>query len=584
MNDTKHANRDERASLRTVLRANASSIAGLSVTSLAGGLLEAGFLVIVTKLAFALTEEERQVELLADVSLTLTLALTLALIVVLLRISAAIASAWQSARLSSDLVASIRRQLASSFLRASWAAQHDSRNGRLQELLTTYAQQGSVLGVSLGTVVISGFSLIALLSTAIAVEPIASVVLIGGVFLLASILRPIRSAIRKQARSTASTGMDFATSLNEVSQLGMEMHVFGVQKQTEQRVYRLIAENESTSRRLRFLQGLLPAMYTGLAYIAVLSALGIIASMGSTDLRSIGAVLIIMLRSFSYGQGLQSGVASVSSTVPFLTSLDRELTRYRDAERPTGHKTVGSAHSVNIERLHFAYDLSVPVLKDVSFTIEPHEILGVIGPSGGGKSTLVQLLLGLRIPNSGSLKVDGQDLQTLKRSQWVRKATFVPQDSHLIEGSVAENIRFLRDWVSFEDIKAAAELANLAEDIEKWDDGYERQVGSGGSYLSGGQKQRLTIARALVEQPDLLILDEPTSSLDVRSETLIRSTLDNLRQQTTIVIVAHRLSTLAICDRLVVVQDGILEDIGTPLELETSSDFYRTALELPGLE
>ena len=196
----------------------------------------------------------------------------------------------------------------------------------------------------------------------------------------------------------------------------------------------------------------------------------------------------------------------------------------------------------------------------------------------------MQLLLGLRIPNSGSLKVDGQDLQTLKRSQWVRKATFVPQDSHLIEGSVAENIRFLRDWVSFEDIKAAAELANLAEDIEKWDDGYERQVGSGGSYLSGGQKQRLTIARALVEQPDLLILDEPTSSLDVRSETLIRSTLDNLRQQTTIVIVAHRLSTLAICDRLVVVQDGILEDIGTPLELETSSDFYRTALELSGLE
>ena len=145
--------------MRTVLRANASSIAGLSVTSLAGGLLEAGFLVIVTKLAFALTEEERQVELLADVSLTLTLALTLALIVVLLRISAAIASAWQSARLSSDLVASIRRQLASSFLRASWAAQHDSRNGRLQELLTTYAQQRSVLGVSLGTVVISGFNL-----------------------------------------------------------------------------------------------------------------------------------------------------------------------------------------------------------------------------------------------------------------------------------------------------------------------------------------------------------------------------------------------------------------------------------------
>ncbi len=558
-------------------------MAALSATSIAAGLLEAGFLVIVTKTAFAVTDGDQAVQLIAGIDPSLTVALGIGLLVVALRIAAAISSAWQSATLSSKLVASTRRQLANAFLRASWAAQHESQSGRLQELLTTYAQQGSALGVSLGSATIAGFSLLALLCSAIAVEPVASIVLIVSVLLLASILRPIRSAIRRQARSVASTGMEFATSLNEISQLGLEMHVFGIQEQTERRVSYLIKENESVSRRLRFLQGVLPAMYTGLAYVAVLGALGTISLMGAADLGSIGAVMLIMLRSLSYGQGLQSALANASSAVPFLTSLDSELERYHRAELTVGTNDVKSARTISARSINFGYIAEVPVIRDVTFEIGPKEIVGIIGPSGGGKSTLVQLLLGLRLPDSGTLMVDDICIETIKHDQWVRKVTLVPQDSHLIEGTVAENIRFLRDWVSDEDIQAASEMANLAEDIDKWDDKYERQVGSGGSNLSGGQKQRLTIARALVERPDLLILDEPTSSLDARSEALIRTTLDNLRHETTVIIVAHRLSTLDICDRLIVVNDGRIEAIGTPAELQASSQFYQTILALSGL-
>ena len=171
----------------------------------------------------------------------------------------------------------------------------------------------------------------------------------------------------------------------------------------------------------------------------------------------------------------------------------------------------------------------------------------------------------------------------IKRSQWSWKVTFVPQQAHLIGGTVSENIRFLRDDVSQQDIEDAAKLAHLHEDIMGWEDGYEREVGEQGGRLSGGQQQRLIIARALVENPELLILDEPTSALDVRSESLIRETLDDLRETTTIIIIAHRLSTLGSCDRVMVIQDGELKAFDTPERLEQSSAFYREALVLSGM-
>ena len=171
----------------------------------------------------------------------------------------------------------------------------------------------------------------------------------------------------------------------------------------------------------------------------------------------------------------------------------------------------------------------------------------------------------------------------LSRAEWARKVTFVPQQAHLVAGTVADNIRFFRDDVSDEQVAEAARLANLHDEVLAMVDGYDRQVGEQGSHLSGGQQQRLIIARALVEDPDVLILDEPTSSLDVRSESLIRKTLDQLRERMTVIIIAHRLSTLDICDRIMVIQDGELKAFDTPENLEKDNDFYREALALSGL-
>ena len=538
---------------------------------------------IVTRTGFAITDSVDRVELLGGRSLLIGQSIAVAFTLVVLRVALAVGATWQRARLSTAVIVEQRRQLAHAYLRSTWSAQHGERAGRLQELLTTFSQRGANLVNALMQGITNGFSLLALLVSAIVIDPLASMIVILAVALLSLCLRPLRAAVRRQARLNADTGMDYATALSEISQLGMEMHVFGVQRQTELRVSSLLEENAKSGRRLSFLGGLVPAVYTGLAYIALVAALAVVATIDAADLTAVSAVMLVMLRSLSYGQSLQTSSATIQSALPFLESLGSELARYNEARAVDGGVPIESLGPIEIEDVSFSYTSDVPVLRSISLRIAPTEVIGVVGPSGSGKSTLVQLLLGLRPPSSGRVLAGGRDVRDLSRQEWVRKVTFVPQQAHLIAGTVSDNIRFMRDDVSQEQIEAAACAANLHDDILGFAERYERQVGERGSHLSGGQQQRLIIARALVEDPELLILDEPTSSLDVRSEQLIRQTLNELRSRMTIIIIAHRLSTLDICDRIMVIQDGELRGFDTPQRLEMSSDFYREALLLSGL-
>jgi ABC-type multidrug transport system fused ATPase/permease subunit len=546
-------------------------------------LVEALFLVSITRAAFAITEGKDEFGLVAGRQVSVTSAVMFSLALVLIRVGLAIAATWQSSRLSASVIAEIRRELAHAFMQASWSSQHGERSGRLQEMLTTFAQRGAELINSTTLAITSGCSLAAMLVAAIVVDPAASLVVILAVAVLGLVLRPLRAAVKREARRTAVAGMDFATSLSETSELGMEMHVFNVQPQATERIVDLIEHNEATTQRLTFLRGLVPAVYTGMAYLALVGALAVVAAIDSATLTSVGAVMLIMLRSLSYGQGLQSSITTVNATLPFLGALDTELARYRAARVVDHGQPIGSVGPLRLDGVSFAYTADSPVLHEVSASIDPQEVIGVIGPSGSGKSTLVQLLLGLRDPTSGIGLADGRDIRVLSRTEWARKVTFVPQQAHLIAGTVSDNIRFLRDDVGRDEIERAARLANLHDDVIAFPEGYDRQVGERGSHLSGGQQQRLIIARALVEHPDVLILDEPTSSLDVRSEHLIRQTLDRLRNEMTIIIIAHRLSTLDSCDRLMVIHDGELKAFDTPDNLEKDNDFYREALRLSGL-
>ena len=228
---------------------------------------------------------------------------------------------------------------------------------------------------------------------------------------------------------------------------------------------------------------------------------------------------------------------------------------------------------VEFQGVSFTYDKD-PVLRDISLVVEPGEVAAIVGPSGAGKTTLVQLLLRLYEPTAGRLLVDGHDVRAVTAASLRDQITMVTQDIFLFSGTIRENIAYSRPDASEEEILAASKAAHVHEFAARFADGYETLVGERGVKLSEGQKQRVAIARALLKDAAILILDEPTSSVDTESERLIQESLDHLMKARTTFVIAHRLTTVIGADKIVVLDDGRVLDTGTHEELLERNELY----------
>ena len=218
----------------------------------------------------------------------------------------------------------------------------------------------------------------------------------------------------------------------------------------------------------------------------------------------------------------------------------------------------------NIEFSHvrFGYDENQTVLNDVSFSIKAGDTVALVGPSGGGKTTISHLLPRFYEPSSGSVKIDGQDLKKVTMRSVRESIGIVQQDVFLFADTVRENIRYGRTDATDEEIVAAAKAAEIHDDIMAMPDGYDTVVGERGTTLSGGQKQRVSIARIFLKNPPILILDEATSALDSVTEARITASLERLSEGRTTIIIAHRLSTIRKADEIIVIDDGIIKERG----------------------
>jgi subfamily B ATP-binding cassette protein MsbA len=230
---------------------------------------------------------------------------------------------------------------------------------------------------------------------------------------------------------------------------------------------------------------------------------------------------------------------------------------------------------IEFENVFFEYEENTPVLRGISFDSAAGTTTALVGSSGSGKSTILSLVLNFIQPTAGKVLVDGKDLQTLKLRDYRRYLGVVLQDDFLFDGTILENVRFSNPQASFEEIKEVCRIAYCDEFIEKFEKGYETIVGERGVKLSGGQRQRLAIARALLADPKILILDEATSSLDSESEQMIQEGLNNLRKGRTTFVIAHRLSTIRSADTILVVENGNIVESGTHDELLTLNGRYR---------
>jgi ABC-type multidrug transport system fused ATPase/permease subunit len=274
-------------------------------------------------------------------------------------------------------------------------------------------------------------------------------------------------------------------------------------------------------------------------------------------------------KAFSVYGRVQRGVAAAER---IFAAMDRQpaVRAPRRAPALARHR-----HSIEFENVSFSYDGRTPILRGVDLRIEFGETLAIVGHTGGGKTSLINLVPRFFDPSGGYVRIDGQDLREVQVRSVRSQVGLVTQQTILFDDTIAKNIAYGSPGATHNEIVSAAQSAFAHQFIEQLPHGYETEVGEMGGSLSGGQRQRIALARAILRNPSILILDEATSSLDVESESLIHKALRDFKRGRTILMVTHRISTLDIADRVAVVSAGMIEAVGTVDELRRSSVTFR---------
>jgi ABC-type multidrug transport system fused ATPase/permease subunit len=557
-------------------------VAALVAGSVFSGIAEAGILAVLAQAAAALVNGSTSVQIdigpLA-VSESLGVLLGLAFGLAMLRFALQALISYVPARIAADMQVRLRHDLFAAYSRASWDVQSRDREGQLQEFATNQIGQ-CVAGVRAATgLVVAILTFSVLVVSALAFNLVAAaivVVVAAGLFML---LRPLSRLGGRHGHELAGASIGYARGVSEAVRLTEETHVFGVEGPQREGIDEQIVALRKPLFHMGLLANLVPGIYQSLIYLLVLAALAALYVTGTGHVASLGAVVLLLVRASAYGQQAQGAYQAVRQALPNIERVQELQRHYEESPARSGEQPLGEVRSLAFEQVSFEYEAGRPVLSGISFEVGARETIGIVGPTGAGKSTVVQILLRLRGPGSGRYLVNGVPAEQFDAKDWHRAVSYLPQEPRLLHATVADNIRFFRT-ISEEEVERAARLAGIHDEIVSWPAGYATVVGPRADAISGGQQQRVCLARAIAARPAVLILDEPTSALDPHTERAIQGSLAALKHELTMFIVAHRMSTLDICDRVMVILDGRCEAFDTASALKTDSRYYRMATKL----
>lgn len=525
------------------------------------GFLETVLLYMVAAIAIAMSGSNGLVRLgparlNIEVSLGTACQIGLALVVLLLVLSVPLARLMAS--LSSRAMVRLRGRMLDAYLNASLSYRESQREGLLQQLVGDYAQraENSVQQLSLAAVGVAMFAMV--LAGAIASAPLVAFGMIGSLALCGVLFAPISRRIRQNANHPILTTREMVGGVAQAARMGQEISAYHVAAPIARQLKGDISRAAAAMGKLRFEARLMPNLFQYGAIGLILVFVAILAQVRPDQLGGLAPLALLLLRALIYVRQLQRSLHTAREMAPYIGAIESELKGLEAHLPPAGSVEGKTFGTLRFRGVSYAYKPGEPALQDIDFAVEPGEMVGIIGPSGSGKSTLTGLILRLRAPSSGQILVGDTPLGDLTAASWARLVGYVPQDSRLLYGTVADNIRLFREGFAQADVVRAAQAAHVHEEILALPDGYETLIGPGARGLSGGQAQRVSIARALLASPQLIVMDEPTSALDARSEQLIGQTLAELKGHSTIVLVAHRPATLKLCDRILEMRQGRL--------------------------
>jgi ATP-binding cassette, subfamily B, fatty acid transporter len=434
----------------------------------------------------------------------------------------------------------------------------------------------SSLALTISQLVTSALTVFAVFAMMLSISPLLALITVLTVPLSLLVTRAVtKRSQRLFMDQWASTGR-LNAHIEETYSGFTVVKTFGHQAAAKEQFRRLSDEVYRASFGSQFISGLMqPAtMFIGnLGYVAVAVVGGVQVATGQITLGNIQA-FIQYIRQFNAPMSqmaaiyntLQSGVASAERVFELLDEPEETPDRPGGSTAPNGagpHR----AGRVEFQHVNFAYLPDHPVIHDLSMVAEPGSTVAIVGPTGAGKTTLVNLLMRFYDVDSGRILIDGTDIASVSRQSLRSGIGMVLQDVWLFDGTIAENIAYGRPDASDEEVAEAARAAYVDRFVHTLPAGYQTRISGGGGNISAGEKQLITIARAFLARPQLLILDEATSSVDTRTEVLIQRAMRELRRDRTSFIIAHRLSTIREADRILVVQAGRIVEQGTHAEL-----------------
>lgn len=469
-----------------------------------------------------------------------------------------------------------RTKILEKILCSKWSFLQKQKVGNLDKVLTQDVALSTFLLRDVGRILLILSNCLIYSVFALLVSPtVVSVSLVFGAIFFFS-FRPLFRKTAKFSKLFVANDKIVGHYLNQII-LGIKtIKTVADEKSVIQNANSLFEELKRLRIKLHLYSNLGGILAQPIIIILLFSILYFSSSSPGFDFGSFVVTIYLIQKIFVQIESLQVKVQKISEFSPFLESNIKYVAAAQNQqELDAGNEKFSFADVLLFENVSFGYTKERLILKDFSLGILSNETVGLVGHSGAGKTTVVDLLLRLLEPTSGSITIDGRQTILINKEDWKKHVAYVPQDSFLVNGTIEQNIRFFRDDIQENDIIDAIKMTHLDEFLKKEPQGLSADVGERGLNFSVGQRQRIVLARALAKRPKILILDEATSALDYESEAEIQKTMKDLKGKMCIIIISHKPTMLIDVDRLIVLDQGEIIEMGSPHELQKDSkSFY----------